>query len=233
MAAGASRSSPGPAPIPRREAIELTAYAKEAGAAQRAVGRSLLQQADAGRPLPALPGDRREGRPAADPLQRARPHGRRPRQRDGAAPGAGAGHRRHQGRDRGPRPRQRAPEGAGRRPASATSPSTAATTSRRCRCMLMGGARRDLRHRQRRAGADGARCARPRWPATSPPRAPATTACSACTASSSSRRIRSPSSGRSREMGLHRKRTAAAAGPALAAATTTRSAPRCAKRAAS
>ena len=42
------------------EAIELTAYAKEAGAHSAPVGRALLQQADAGRALPALPRDRRE-----------------------------------------------------------------------------------------------------------------------------------------------------------------------------
>ena len=42
------------------EAIELTAYAKEVGAQQLPVGRPVLQQADAGRPVPSLPRDRRE-----------------------------------------------------------------------------------------------------------------------------------------------------------------------------
>ena len=66
-----------------------------------AAGRALLQQADAGRPVPALQGHRRGGgRPADRALQRARPHGRRYGARHRAAPGAGARHRRHQGSHR-------------------------------------------------------------------------------------------------------------------------------------
>ena len=110
---------------------------------------------------------------------------------------AGAGHRRHQGRDRRPRPRQRAHQGAAP-PASALRRATAATTSPRCRYMLLGGARRDLGHRQRRAGADGARCARAALAGdlgtrARTQRAPAAAAHASC----SSRPTRSRSSGRS------------------------------------
>ncbi len=101
--------------------------------AQLPVGRPVLQQADAGRPVPAFPRDRRNGRPAAHPVQRAGPDGRRSRQRHRAAPRAGSGHRRHQGRDGGPGARQRAHPGAALRRPAATSRSTAATTSPRCR----------------------------------------------------------------------------------------------------
>ena len=61
------------------------------------------------------------------------PHGRRSRQRDDPASRRGARHRRHQGRDGRPGPRQRAHQGAARWRRAASSPSTAATTSRRCR----------------------------------------------------------------------------------------------------
>ncbi len=72
------------------EAVALTAYAKEAGRAQRAFRRSVLQQADAGRAVSPLPHDRRKGRPAAPPVQRARAHRRRHEQRDDPASGRGA-----------------------------------------------------------------------------------------------------------------------------------------------
>ena len=52
------------------------------------VGLAVLQQADAGRAVPAFPHDRRKRRAADDRLQRARSHGRRSRQRHGAAPRA-------------------------------------------------------------------------------------------------------------------------------------------------
>jgi hypothetical protein len=82
------------------EAIELTRCAKAAGAQ---VGLSVVPYYN--KPTQEglyrhYKGDRRSGRPAADPLQRSRPHCRRPVQRHGAAPGAGSGHRRHQGCDR-------------------------------------------------------------------------------------------------------------------------------------
>ena len=44
-------------------------------------GGPVLQQADAGRPVPAFPQDRGDRRPADDPVQRARPHGGRPADR--------------------------------------------------------------------------------------------------------------------------------------------------------
>ena len=53
------------------EAIELTRHAKQVGARRDAAGRAVLQQADAGRLVPALPQDRRNGRSAGHPLQRA------------------------------------------------------------------------------------------------------------------------------------------------------------------
>ena len=134
-----SRSSPGPAPTPRPRRSRSRPTRRRPGRDSAPVRRAVLQQADAGRPVPALPRDRRDGRPAADPLQRAGPHGRRSRQRYGAAPGR----------------RFRASS------ASRTPPRTsaaAASSSRRwlrrqarlrrlqrrrhhgdCRCMLMGG----------------------------------------------------------------------------------------------
>ena len=149
-----SRSSRAPAPIRRREAIALTAYAKKAGVAsclsvvpyynkptQEGLYRhfrTIAETVDA----------------AADPLQRAGPHGRRSRERDGAAARAGARYRRPQGRDGRPRPRQRAParaRAAGKRDFAVYSgddiDGIAADAD--------GRARRDLGHRQRRAEADG------------------------------------------------------------------------------
>ncbi|CAA9403132.1 MAG: 4-hydroxy-tetrahydrodipicolinate synthase, partial [uncultured Ramlibacter sp.] len=69
-----------------------------------AAGGPLLQQAHAGRPVPAFQGHRRSGgRPADGAVQRAGPHGGGPAARHRAAPGAGARHRRHQGSHRQPR----------------------------------------------------------------------------------------------------------------------------------
>ena len=62
-----------------------------------AVGRAVLQQAFAGRHLPALSRDRRSRRRADGALQRPRPHRGRHAARDRDAPRAGARHSRHQG----------------------------------------------------------------------------------------------------------------------------------------
>ena len=61
--------------------------ARDAGGGRRGppVGHALLQQADAGRPRPALPGDRRGDAAADRGLQRARPHGLQRRPRDAGA----------------------------------------------------------------------------------------------------------------------------------------------------
>ena len=72
------------------EAIELTGSAKKARH-RVLVGGALLQQADAGRPVPALPQDCRDRRPADDHVQRAGAHGGRSRQRHDAAPRAAPG----------------------------------------------------------------------------------------------------------------------------------------------
>ena len=79
---------------------------------KRSVGRAVLQQADAGRPVSALSRDRQSRRPAAHRLQRPEPDRHRSRQRDRAAPRADTRHRRNQGSDCRPRPGQRAPQGA-------------------------------------------------------------------------------------------------------------------------
>ena len=93
------------------EAIEHSRYRAQGRRRLHALGRALLQQAVAGRHLPPLPRDRRGGRHPDGALQRARADGGRHAARDRAAPGAGAGHRRHQGGDRRHRPR-RAPDQA-------------------------------------------------------------------------------------------------------------------------
>ena len=82
------------------EAIELTRHAKEAGADRRAGGHALLQQADAGRAVSPLQGDRRRRRPADHHLQHPRPQRRRHVGRDHGAAGQAAQHRRREGRDR-------------------------------------------------------------------------------------------------------------------------------------
>ena len=213
------------------EAIELTAYAKKAGARAGAVGRAVLQQADAGRPVPALPHHRRGGRPAADPLQRARAHGRRPGQRHRAAARAGAQHRRHQGRDR--RPGARHSSSCGGCPTDAASRSTPATTPRRCRYMLLGG------HGVISVTANVAprlmhdMCAAALAGDLARPRAAQQPADAAATRNCSSRPTRFRSSGRWREMGLIETRAAPAADAAVRRRITTTSAPRCAKRAVS
>ena len=62
-----------------------------------ALGDAVLQQADAGRALPALPRDRRQDVAADHRLQRARPHGVQRRAADAGAPGRDPQHRRRQG----------------------------------------------------------------------------------------------------------------------------------------
>src|SRR5574340_1119739 len=76
-----------------------------------AVGGAVLQQADPGRPLPALQENRRSARPTADSLQCAGAHGGRSFERHRAAPGPGARHRRLEGchRQHGARGRPAAP----------------------------------------------------------------------------------------------------------------------------
>ncbi len=67
----------------------------------------LLQQADAGRPLPAFQGGARRGRPADRHLQHSRAQRRRHDERDDGAAGEIAEHRRGQGRDQRPGPAAR------------------------------------------------------------------------------------------------------------------------------
>ena len=126
------------------------------GRRQRApVGRALLQQADAGRPLSPFPRDCGKRRAADDPVQRARTHGRGSRHRDDAAAGRRAGHRRDQGRDRRHGSRQRA---AARAHAGGARRICRVQRRRHHRAAAdaAGRPRRDFGHRQRRAEADGA-----------------------------------------------------------------------------
>jgi 4-hydroxy-tetrahydrodipicolinate synthase len=95
------------------EAIELTAYAKKVGAASSlSVVPYYNKPSQEG--LIGISAPSRSRSAAAAPVQRAGTHRRRSRQRHRVASRAGAGHRRHQGRDRGPRAGQRADLGAGR-----------------------------------------------------------------------------------------------------------------------
>ena len=71
-----------------REVIELARELERRRRRRPAVGDAVLQQADAGRPVPALQGDRREHAAADRALQRARAHRRQHRGADrGAALG--------------------------------------------------------------------------------------------------------------------------------------------------
>ena len=81
------------------EAIELTRARQEGRRRRRHAGRALLQQADPGRPVPALQGGGRGGRHPDPALQRAAAHRRRHAGRDGGPPVAGQEHHRHQGRE--------------------------------------------------------------------------------------------------------------------------------------
>ncbi len=87
------------------EAIELTDYAEEGRRRRRADRHALLQQADAGRPLPALQGDQRRGRHPDRHLQHSRPLGRRHDGRHDDALLRAEERRRRQGCDRQPRAR--------------------------------------------------------------------------------------------------------------------------------
>ena len=117
------------------EAIELAAYAKEAGADlslsvvpyyNKPTQEGLYRHFKAIAEAVDLPHDR---------LQRARPHGCRSAERYGAAARADSQHRRHQGRDGEPRARLRAdPAQAARIPRS-----TAATMPPALPLMLLGG----------------------------------------------------------------------------------------------
>ncbi len=116
-----------------RRGHHLARYAEKAGADFAPVGRSVLQQADAGRLVPAFPRHRRRRRAADGALQRPRPHRRRSR-----APRPRCAWRRFpaSSASRTPRPTSAAAANSSRRSpwrAIAISPSTAARTSRRCR----------------------------------------------------------------------------------------------------
>ena len=87
-----------------REAIELTLHAKQAGADGCAPALALLQQADPGRHLRPLCGDRRGDALPARPLQHPGPHGVEHRARDHRAARAPRAHRRRQGGLGQPRP---------------------------------------------------------------------------------------------------------------------------------
>ena len=143
------------------EAIELSRYRAQGRRRLHAFGRAVLQPAVAGRHLPPLPArsPRRStfrwslynvpGRTVADMLPG-----------DRAAPGAGAGHRRHQGGERRHRRRACCADPARRRRASRSIP---ATTAPPIALMLLGGHGNGQRHRQRRAAGDaGALHRRPR-----------------------------------------------------------------------
>ena len=129
------------------------------------VGRPVLQQADAGRDVPAFPHDRRSGRPADGAVQRAEPHGRRSRERDGAAARGNSGHRRDEGCDVRPRRAWSTCATGCRRRAS--SRCIRATTTPRSPFMLLGGDGVISVTANVAPRADVARCARPRSPAMS------------------------------------------------------------------
>ena len=94
---------------------------------RRAARDGLLQQADPGRPLPALQGDQRRGRPADLPLQRSRAHDRRYLGGDHGALRRAQERRRRQGCYR---QRRRASPCSGS-PAARSSSSSRARTARR------------------------------------------------------------------------------------------------------
>ena len=113
----------------RRHRRELDAGSHRADAARQGRGRgrlpdghAVLQQADAGRPVSALQGDRRARRRPDRPVQRAGPDRLRPQAGNGRAAGRRIPeHRRHQGsrlartQSRALRPRRRAHGAAERR----------------------------------------------------------------------------------------------------------------------
>ena len=77
-----------------REAIELPAFAKQAGRRHEPVGRAVLQQADPGRAVSPFQGNCGGGGHADDPVQRSGSHRVRHAERYGAAARAGPQHRR-------------------------------------------------------------------------------------------------------------------------------------------
>ena len=90
------------------EAIELVAPRQGGRRGRGPVRDALLQPAQPGGPLRALPRHQRRRAAAGVRLQRAEPHQRRHLQRNPGASGAAAEHRWHQGRDRRHGARQRA-----------------------------------------------------------------------------------------------------------------------------
>ena len=102
---------------------------------RRHAGRALLQQADAGRPVPAFQ-DGRRGRRHSDPaLQRAAAYRGRHAGRDRWPPVAGQEHHRHQGRDATTWRARRSPSSRRRRASS----SSRARTPRAMGFMAQGG----------------------------------------------------------------------------------------------
>ena len=109
------------------EAIELSRHAEEGRRRRRADRHALLQQADAGRSLPALQGDQRRHRHSDHHLQHSGPLDRRHVGRNDGAAVRAEEHRRREGRDRQHGARLAAARGDGRR----TSISSRARTSPR------------------------------------------------------------------------------------------------------
>ena len=130
------------------EAIELAAYAKEAGADASLSVVPYYNKPTPGRAVPPLQGHRRGGGPAAHTLQRARPHGRGHAERHRAAARADSEHRRHQGRDRQPRARL-GPDP----PQAARVPRLQRRRRHRAAADAGGRARRHFGHGERRAAA--------------------------------------------------------------------------------
>ena len=129
-----------------REAIELAAFSKKAGADASLYGRSLLQQADPGRSVSAFQGHRRGGGYAAHPVQRAGTHRCRHAATTRCCALRRSQHRRHQGRDRQYRARQR--------PVAARAQGFCGIQRRRCQHAGVDAAGRawlDFGDRQRRA----------------------------------------------------------------------------------
>ena len=91
------RCSPARAATTRRKSSTLAARAAEGRRDGLPVGDAVLQQADAGRSVPALPRDRRQHAAADRALQRAGPHRRQHRARDARAPRGDPEHRRREG----------------------------------------------------------------------------------------------------------------------------------------
>ncbi len=131
------------------EAIDLARHAQQGRRGRRAGGDALLQQADAGRPVPALHGDRRRGGHSDDHLQHSRPQRRRHERRDHGAAGASTEHRRREGRDRQPDP----PAAHRAAPAAPSSASSPARTTRRSPSSPPAAHGCISRHRQCRAAA--------------------------------------------------------------------------------